>query len=295
MIQRHETTAVGRTPALELDGVRFAYPGQRVPALEGVSLRVEPGERLGILGPNGGGKSTLLKLCLGLLEGQTGAIAVFGLAPDEARRRQFVGYVPQRIEATLAWPISARQAVLLGPAASIRPWRPVPRDVADRADRALELVGASDFAGAAVGKLSGGQLQRVMIARALAIEPRMLVLDEPMVGIDLAGQKRFAALIERLHQELELTIVTVSHDLRTVASGSDRVACLRRGLHYHAAPGGLTPEILAEVFAHDVEDVFGAVHVEAHRAEDCDDPRHARDRHAHHDHDRDHDDDGATP
>lgn len=107
------------------------------------------------------------------------------------------------------------------------------------------------------------------------------MLDEPTVGIDAAGQQRFSALIERLNKGLGLTIVVVSHDLRTIATSCDRVACLRRTLHYHDAQGGLTPAVLAEVFSHDIEAVFGEVHIDAHAAADCHDPTH----HHHHAHD----------
>jgi len=112
-------------------------------------------------------------------------------------------------------------------------------------------------------------LQRVWIARALANRPRLLLLDEPTVGIDPAGQQQFSDLLTRLRNEMDLTIVVVSHDLRTVAAGCDRVACLARTLHFHDAPGGLTPAVLAEVFRHDVSAIFGDVHIDAHRAAEC--------------------------
>ena len=96
-----------------------------------------------------------------------------------------------------------------------------------------------------------------------------LALDEPTVGIDIEGQARFSELLDTIHQELNLTIVIVSHDVRAIAAGCDRVACLARTLHFHDAPQGLTPQVLAEVFQHDVAGAFGDVHVEAHRAEEC--------------------------
>jgi zinc transport system ATP-binding protein len=121
-----------------------------------------------------------------------------------------------------------------------------------------------------------------MIARALAGRPRILLLDEPTVGIDVAGQHRFADLMRSLHERLHLTIVLVTHDIRAIATGSDRVACLSRTLHSHTAPEGLTPAVLAEVFRHDVAAIFGDVHIHAHPAADCPDPSH---EHAHpHDH-----------
>jgi zinc transport system ATP-binding protein len=260
-------------PAVLYEGVTFSYArgaeGQATPAVKNITLRVEQGERLGILGPNGGGKSTLLKLTLGLVEGYEGRIKIFGLSPQEARRERLIGYVPQRIEAELAFPLSVRQVVQMSAGLGCPWWKRLPRQVREDVDRSLELVGALQLAERPIGKLSGGQLQRVMIARALACRPRLLLLDEPTVGIDVAGQHRFADLLRTLHQELRLTIMVVSHDIRTIAAGSDRVACLSRTLHSHVAPEGLTPKVLAEVFSHDVAAIFGDVHVDAHLAEEC--------------------------
>lgn len=268
-------------------GVSFTYPaaggsGDPTPALSGITFDVRAGERLGVLGPNGGGKSTLLKLTLGLLSGHAGTIRVAGLEPGEACRRGLVGYVPQKIEAELRFPLSVRQVVTMPRTVRLPAWSGP--SAADRAavDRTLELVGMTALADRPIGALSGGQLQRVMIARALAAGPKVLLLDEPTVGIDVVGQQQFAAMMSRLNSELGVTIMIVSHDLRTIGAGCDRVACLSRTLHFHDAPRGLTPEVLAELFRHDVASIFGgadrAWHVDAHKADACADPTH---RHTH--------------
>lgn len=274
--------------ALDVRAVSFRYGStpwgaERAdrPVLDRVTLGVRPGERLGILGPNGGGKSTLLRLVLGLLKPDAGEIRVFGRPPARARREGLIGYLPQRIEASREWPISVRQAVAMGATVGVSPWSRTPPAVWAGVDRAIDLVGMGELRDRPVGRLSGGQAQLMMIARAVARGPRLLVLDEPTVGVDVAGQQRFAALMRRLHDELDLTVVTVSHELATIAAASDRVACLRQTLHYHDTPSGLTPQVLAEVFSHDVEAVFGSVHIDAHRAADCPDPAHA-DAHGHH-------------
>lgn len=275
-------------PALDLQRVTYTYPGG-AQALREVTLRVEPGERVGILGPNGGGKSTLLRIALGLLLPDSGSVSVFGRSATEARRARLIGYLPQRNEAELAFPLSARQAVELAAGQTLSPFTSS-RAVRTKVDRALDLVGARDYASTPVGRLSGGQLQRVLIARALACEPRMLALDEPTVGVDVAGQRRFADMLATLHQELGLTTVIVTHDIRSVALACDRVACLARTIHFHDAPRGLTPQVLAEVFTHDVAPAFGDLHVDAHAAHACDDPSHT------HDHARPHsEDDRAHP
>jgi len=268
-------------PAVDYDAVSFSYARKGggggeggngagfKTVLENVTLSVRQGERLGILGPNGGGKSTLLKLTLGLLRGYSGRIRVFGVSPEEARSRRLIGYVPQKIEAELAFPLSVRQVVQMTAAAGLPPWRRMSAEDRGAVDEALDVVGAAALADRPIGKLSGGQLQRVMIARALACRPRLLLLDEPTVGIDAVGQQKFAELLRSLHGRLGLTIMLVSHDIRAIAAGSERVACLSRTLHSHVAPEGLTPRVLAEVFSHDVAAIFGDVHVDAHLAKEC--------------------------
>jgi zinc transport system ATP-binding protein len=271
---QHELHPPGFAAAVEYRGVSFAYSaraadGPSVPVLSDVTLSVSHRERLGILGPNGGGKSTLLKLTLGLLKPTHGTIRVLGREPSAARAEGLVAYVPQKSGAEPAFPISARQAVLQAATLHLPPWKRTDAESLRRAEWALSLVGASEYADRHAGSLSGGQLQRVWIARALANRPRLLLLDEPTVGIDPAGQQQFSDLLARLRNEMDLTILVVSHDLRTVAAGCDRVACLARTLHFHDAPGGLTPAVLAEVFRHDVSAIFGDVHIDAHRAVEC--------------------------
>ncbi len=262
-------------PVIRYIDVSYAYPPRAADArpalaIEHVSLDVEPGERLGILGPNGGGKSTLLKVTLGQLQPSSGRVEVLGLSPREACRRGLVGSVPQRTGAELSFPLSARQVVELAAAVRVPFWKKLPAESQEHVSHCLRLVGAEAFADRHIGSLSGGQFQRVMIARALAHRPRLLLLDEPTVGVDPAGQQQFSDLLTRLKRELGLTVVVVSHDIRTVAAGCDRVACLSRTLHSHVAPKGLTAAVLAEVFRHDVSAIFGDLHVHAHAADQCD-------------------------
>lgn len=258
--------------AVQFENVSFTYPGSTVPALEGVTLQVREGELLAVVGPNGGGKSTLLKVMMGLLTVHTGSVRVFGESPRSARRRGLIGWVPQRSGAMLSFPASARDVVAMGATWRVPGFTRVPQEVNQRVDHAVEVVGASEYASSPIGRLSGGQAQRVMIARALASGAKLLALDEPTVGIDAVGQRAFADLVRRLHKDLGLTILLVSHDLRTIAGGAstcDRVACLRQRLHFHDAPRGISPQVLAQVFQHDLAGVFGEVHVDAHPASEC--------------------------
>jgi len=250
-------------PAIECTGVSFAYD-RGATALRDVSLTVDRGELLAVVGPNGGGKTTFIKLLLGLLSPTAGTVRVLGLNPARARREGRIGYVPQRSTAQMHFPISVEQMVALGSNPA-------------QARAALELVRIPELAREHVGALSGGQFQRAMIARALAMEPELLLLDEPAVGIDAKGQQEFEGILKSIRNERSITLVLVSHDLRTIATGGascDRVACLRQSLHFHNAPDGLTPSILGEVFRHDLEWVFGDVHVDAHKASECDHDHH---------------------
>lgn len=241
-----------RSDALCLDGVSYRYGS--VVALEKVTLHVSQGCRLGVIGPNGGGKTTLLKLILGLIHADEGEVKVLGLDPREVcRRGDLVGYVPQQREFEARFPLSVRQVIELGLCGRLGALgRRTSEDVA-HVDQLMQQVGVADLADRPIGRLSGGQQQRVLIARALASRPKILLLDEPTVGIDVAGQHRFAELIEQVHRHHGLTVVIVSHDLRAVAVSCEKIACLARTVHYHDAPAGLTPQILSEVFRHEIE------------------------------------------
>ena len=137
---------------------------------------------------------------------------------------------------------------------SFLPW--YSRAEREAARQMLDRVNMLHLKDRPIGQLSGGQQQRVFIARALVAQPPILILDEPLVGIDEAGQRQFARLIHELHESLKLTVIIVSHDLQAIAAGCNRVACLKQSIHYHAAPSGLTKEVLSEVFQHEIAPVL---------------------------------------
>lgn len=284
------TAQHNQIPAIDLERVGYTYPpggvGEvGVEALRDITMRVEPGTRLGILGPNGGGKSTLIQIMLGMLEPSTGTVRVFGDTPARARHEGLIGYLPQRIRADLDWPLSVEQVVAMPLRARTTGFAKLSSDAHDAIERSLELLQLQDLRHRRVGALSGGQVQRVMIARAISTRPKLLVLDEPMLGVDVSGQQRFASLIDTISTELGLTTIVVTHDMRALVAVADRVACLSRTLHFHDTPEGLTPAVLAQVFAHDIEPILGEVHIDAHAAADCDDPSH---HHHHHGCDHNH-------
>lgn len=273
------STTQNDPPAVEIEALGFTYPSggigePGVEALRDITMRVDKGARLGILGPNGGGKSTLIQIILGMHTPTTGRVRVLGKSPAQARQAGLVGYLPQRIGADLDWPLSVEQVIALPLRARLKPWQSLTDEHRASLERAIELLEIGDLRKRRIGALSGGQLQRVMIARAICTGPELLVLDEPTLGVDISGQQRFASLIDTITNELNLTTIVVTHDMRALVAVADRVACLSRTLHFHAAPEGLTPAVLAQVFAHDIEPIMGHVHIDAHRADDCDDPTH---------------------
>jgi zinc transport system ATP-binding protein len=237
---------------VDIAGLDFAYGAQTV--LERINLSVEAGTTLGLIGPNGGGKTTLIRLLLGLLEPTAGTIRVAGHAPRQAiRRGDLIGYLPQNPQLPGQLPLSVRQAVRLGLAGKTGMLRPYAADDLAFAESLLERVGIAPLADKPVGSLSGGQLQRAFIARALAPRPRLLVLDEPTTGIDRGGQQQFIEFIQSLKREMELTVIFVSHDLRAVSAISDRIACLNASLHYHDVPDHLPADLVYRMFACDLE------------------------------------------
>ncbi|MCA9512167.1 MAG: ABC transporter ATP-binding protein [Myxococcota bacterium] len=216
-------------PCVELDRVSVSRGGR--PVLEDVTLRIAANDYLAILGPNGSGKSTLLKVILGLIEPDAGRVRVFGAPPRRARGR--VGYVPQRATFDLDFPIRVRDVVSMGRLAGLGLARlgRFARDDREAADAALERVEMAALADRPIGALSGGQLQRVLIARALAQRPRLLLLDEPTSSLD----ERIGRSVWELFEELsaEMAIVVVSHDIGAISRSVRSVACLNRHLFAH--------------------------------------------------------------
>src|SRR5215216_1444376 len=231
--------------ALEIKNLSVAYNGR--PALEGITFSVPKGAMLGVVGPNGGGKSTLLKAMLGLVRPQTGTVEILGHWVDR-RVRKLVGYVPQREDVDWNFPVSAFDVAMMGRVPSMKPFRrPTARD-RELVREALETVGMERYADAPIGGLSGGQQQRVFLARALAQEAQVLLLDEPVSGVDAPSQHEIFDLLRAL-QERGTTIVVTTHDLSCVAERFDLALLLNRRVIAFGPPGEVfTPELLNQTY-----------------------------------------------
>jgi len=232
----------------DIKQVAFSYNGQIV--IENVDLKILEGDFMAMIGPNGGGKTTLLKLILGLLTPTQGIIHVFDRSPKKASH--LIGYVPQNVHINQRFPITAMDVVLMGRLVPERRWARNPLQDRREAIEALQHLEMEAFADTKIGELSGGQRQRVFIARALVTRPRLLLLDEPTASIDSKGQADFFRLLEALNKEM--TILMVSHDLLAISRHVKSVACVNRHLHYHHH-AEITGDMLEIMYPCTVEEV----------------------------------------
>lgn len=237
-------------PAIEAAHVTVRYG--EVLALDDVSLRIPTGTVTGLVGMNGSGKSTLFKSLTGVLRPAHGTVSVAGMKPAEARRRRLIAYMPQSEEVDWAFPISVRDVVMMGRFGHLGLTRRPRRTDHEAVDAALERVELSNLADRQIGRLSGGQRKRAFVARGLAQDARILLLDEPFAGVD----KRSEAMIVRLLRDAAAegrTVLVSTHDLHALPSLADSAALLLRRLVFHGAvDDALQPDVLARAFGLDV-------------------------------------------
>jgi len=243
-------------PVIEFESVSFAY--EKMPVLVDVNLRLERGGCISVVGPNGGGKTTLLKLVLGLIQPTSGAIRVFGDQPHLGRKH--IGYTPQHAKYDPQFPVSVLDVVLMGRIDRKRWGRYSDGDRAV-ARKALADVGMTAHASALFSDLSGGQRQRVLIARALACEPDLLLLDEPTAHVDAVVGDRLANLLEELRSRM--TILLVSHDFGFVSSIVHSVVCVNRKVVVHPT-SGITGEIIRDMYGEEMRLVDHETHLHVH-------------------------------
>ena len=218
------------TPIIEVSDLWFSFNG--IPVLKEVNLKIYAGDFLAVIGPNGGDKSTLLKIMIGLLEPDRGTVQVFGHSPREAAPG--IGYVPQEIGFNKSFPISVQDVVLMGRIRGGGGWRRFSEEDKKAACQALRRVEMWEYRKRRIGELSGGQRQRVFMARALVGEPQILFLDEPTASVDQKGQTDFYAFLKELNETV--TVVVVSHDLMVLSSYIKSVACVSQQVFFHNAP-----------------------------------------------------------
>jgi zinc transport system ATP-binding protein len=210
----------------EIDRLSYAYSGNLV--LDNISFTIDEGDILGIIGPNGAGKTTLFSCMLGLLDDYTGTIKILG---DDIKKKngkvfKSIGYIPQKKTIEQNFPATVEEIVSLGITT-------IGKTSKEKIALALETVGLLAQKDRRVGELSGGQQQRVLIAKAMVNNPKLLILDEPVTGIDLEMQNRFYSLLKKLNQENKITIIWASHDLDAVNRFATSVACINRSMFFH--------------------------------------------------------------
>lgn len=232
---------------IEIEHLWFSYGTE--PVLEDISLTVERGEIVGLIGPNGSGKTTLLKVILGLVVPQQGTIRLFGQESLSERFR--IGYVRQRSwDFERNFPASVEEIVRLGRVPRLNRWRLWNKVDSEAVERAMRAVHIEGLRTRPITELSGGQQQRVFLARVLAQEPELLLLDEPTAAIDPAVEAEFYELLGRLNREHKLTIILVSHDIEAVVAQVTKIACLNRKLLFFGTPQEcLASDLLERVYA----------------------------------------------
>ncbi|HLS35973.1 MAG TPA: metal ABC transporter ATP-binding protein [Bacillota bacterium] len=222
-----------------LNNVSFAYEEQKV--LQNINLSINQGDFIGLIGPNGGGKTTLIKLMLGLLPPETGEISFPSSATRSKKKDPSIGYVSQRVRTfNQGFPATVFEVVAMGLTAKIGYFRLMKKHHKEKVEEAIEAVGMKAYMKEKIGDLSGGQQQRVFIARALVNDPKILILDEPTVGIDDKNVKTFYELLKYLHEEKQMTLLLVTHDLQEMKNYVQNVIYINKTIQF----SGTTSEYL---------------------------------------------------
>ncbi len=226
-------------PAITVDTVSLSFDGEEV--LSNVSFRVSSGIIASLIGPNGSGKTVLLKVCMGMIRPSTGEVRVLGHKPAEMRHK--IGYVPQRFSFDSLTPITVTEFLRFS----------APRCPHDTIFKRLEDIGIGEVSDALLGTLSAGHLQRVLIVRALLHDPSVIFMDEPASGIDIGGERTFYELVEHVHREHNTTVLMVSHEIDVVYRYAEQVICLNKRMICEGAPEDtLTPEVIRTLYGEEM-------------------------------------------
>lgn len=219
-------------PIIEIKNLNFTYERQRV--LEDINLTIEQGSFLGLVGPNGSGKTTLLKCLLGLLKPQQGDIKLFGQPIQKFKNWHEIGFVSQKANSfNTGFPASVFEVVSSGLTSRLGLFKFMNKQDRTKVFEAIEAVGLSNFVKRNIGEMSGGQQQRAFIARAIVSNPKLLILDEPTVGVDARTVQNFYDMLLSLNKDLGITLILVTHDVGTITDKVSHVACINKHLHFH--------------------------------------------------------------
>lgn len=240
---------------VEVENVSFSYTNkQDDEVLSNVNLKIHQGNYLGIIGPNGGGKTTLLKLMLGLLKLSSGSIKIFGQDVGQFKDWSKIGYIPQKVtNFDTNFPATVSEVVAMGRYAKRGMLHQPNQEDTDQVKKAISEVSMQDFADRLIGQLSGGQQQKAFIARALVSEPEIIFLDEPTTGIDQKAQEDFYNLLRSLNKDKGITLVVVSHDIDVVAQEVTEIAFINKTLIYDGSPQKFNPGKFADFYGRGVQ------------------------------------------
>lgn len=237
---------------IEMKGVSFAFENKV--ALDHIDFHIPEGSFMGLVGPNGGGKTTLIKLILGLLKPDKGSIELFHKPLSQFRDWNKIGFVSQKANTfNRGFPATVEEVVSMGLTAKVGYFKFFNKDHKEKVKEAVAQVGMLDALYTNIGDLSGGQQQRIFIARALVSDPKLLILDEPTVGVDTEHVQRFYELLHRLNTQENITLLLVTHDTGTMTHHATDIVCLNKRLHFHGNPDeyhALTEKDLSNFYGH---------------------------------------------
>ncbi|MGJ9457527.1 metal ABC transporter ATP-binding protein [Oceanobacillus sp. CF4.6] len=241
-------------PVVSMKNVSYSYENKKV--LDNINFEVPQGSFMGLVGPNGGGKTTLIKLILGLIKPNEGSVYIFNDPKDHRKDKNKIGFVSQKANTfNKGFPATVFEVVSSGLTAKIGYLKFLNKTHKAKILEAIDQVGMLEYAYENIGNLSGGQQQRIFIARALVNDPELIILDEPTVGVDYENVKRFYELLHQLHKEQNKTLLLVTHDTGTMTEYATDIVCLNKTLHFHGKPEeytSLTEKDLSQFYGHPV-------------------------------------------
>lgn len=255
---------LGLNTVIDVKNLNFSYGNKSI--LKDVSLEVKEGDYVGIIGPNGSGKSTLIKLILGILQKDAGTINILGKEVGDVHKRGEIGYISQKANSfNMDFPATVFEVVGAQLSRRRNIFQSYTKEETRKIDSALDIVGLKENKYSLIGRLSGGQQQRVFIARALVSDPKILFLDEPMVGIDQMSENAVYCLLAELNNKMNITIMMVTHDIGAVTVHANKIACMTNGrISIHDMAEGTIEDEVSDLYGYGVN-----IHMHEHTCKNC--------------------------